>query len=96
MDYKKRVEKIINKFINTDEYIEIEIENKIENLLKENIENIKKIDVFYVPNENKFKIRMIIFLDKNNDPLKFFYEFENEFLINNKRKIILKKILEDG
>ena len=94
MDYENKSKKIALDFIYNADYEELEIEKKIESLIKEKIQNVEKIEVFLSPGKDKSKLRIHMNIHKIIGGLKCFFDFENEILINNKRRNRLKKILE--
>lgn len=87
------IKETINNFIHNEEYEEKQIEKRLEESIKEKIKDIKSVSVYLSPFLHKFKIRVYLKLKNNHDPMKFRYEFDNEILTNNKRRITLKKIL---
>jgi len=94
MDYENKAKKIALDFIYNEDYEESEIEKKIESLIKEKIENVDKIEVFLSPGKDKSKLRIHMNIHKIIGGIKSFFDFENEILINNNRRNILKKILK--
>ena len=91
---KDKVKEIVINFILNEGYEESQIETKIEQLIREKIENISFLNVYFVPGENRVKIRVMMKISKIHDPIKYSEEFDTEFIVNSKRKIRLKEILE--
>lgn len=91
---KDKVKEIVINFIQNEGYEESQIETKIESLIREKIENIAFLNVYFVPGVNKVKIRVMLKISKNHDPIKYTEEFDTEFIVNSKRKKRLKEILE--
>jgi glycerophosphoryl diester phosphodiesterase len=94
LEYKEQVNEIVINFIYDEGYDETIIEKELEKLIKEQIENVNEIDVFFSSFEDGMRIQIILKINKIYDHIKCVYLFDPEILINNKRKYRLKKILE--
>lgn len=97
MDYKEKLNEIVTNFIYDEGYEEDVIEQKLESLIKEQIENIHEVDVYFCSTsstDDEKKIEIILKIIKNYDPIKCRYLFDTDILLNSKRKIRLQKILE--
>lgn len=96
MDYKEKLNEIVINFIYDEGYEEDVIEQKLESLIKEQIENIDEVNVYFCSTESseEMKIEIILKIIKNYDPIKCRYLFDTDILLNSKRKIRLQKILE--
>jgi len=95
LDKYKKFESIVFNFINNEGYEEKHIEENLTNKIKSEVKNISSLSVFYVPNDDKIKIRLFGKFKNIIDPFKYSYEFDTESIINGVRRYRLNKIFNE-